>query len=156
MEITYGEPITVRTAKGVVRAKYLLIAGNAYLPQNLDSRVTSKSMPCGSQIVVTEPLAEAEALLTAARLVCYRTLWLRDQGMPHTSEAAMCKWWAPKTAFQTIHRCLLTHGHSGYTMDLPHQQRLRDVMGLQIGDGTEQVQKMISARETIGRVAVPY
>jgi cyclohexanecarboxyl-CoA dehydrogenase len=105
---------------------------------------------------VTEPLAEAETLLTAARLVCYRTLWLRDQGMPHTSEAAMCKWWAPKTAFQTIHRCLLTHGHSGYTMDLPHQQRLRDVMGLQIGDGTEQVQKMIIAREKIGRVAVPY
>ena len=105
---------------------------------------------------VTEPLAEAETLLTAARLLCYRTLWLRDQGMPHTSEAAMCKWWAPKTAFQTIHRCLLTHGHSGYTMDLPHQQRLRDVMGLQIGDGTEQIQKMIIAREKIGRVAVPY
>lgn len=105
---------------------------------------------------VTEPLAEAETLLTAARLLCYRTLWLRDQSMPHTSEAAMCKWWAPKTAFQTIHRCLLTHGHSGYTMDLPHQQRLRDVMGLQIGDGTEQIQKMIIAREKIGRVAVPY
>ncbi|MHC8367260.1 NAD(P)/FAD-dependent oxidoreductase [Pseudomonas sp. ZT5P21] len=56
--ITYGEPITVRTAKGLVRAKYLLIAGNAYLPQGLDNRVTSKSMPCGSQIVVTEPLSE--------------------------------------------------------------------------------------------------
>jgi cyclohexanecarboxyl-CoA dehydrogenase len=41
-------------------------------------------------------------------------------------------------------------------MDLPHQQRLRDVMGLQIGDGTEQIQKMIIAREKIGRVAVPY
>ncbi|KMM77858.1 NAD(P)/FAD-dependent oxidoreductase [Pseudomonas deceptionensis] len=66
VEITYGEPITVRTAKGVVRAKYLLIAGNAYLPQDLDSRVTSKSMPCGSQIVVTEPLAEnvARSLIT--------------------------------------------------------------------------------------------
>ncbi len=66
VEITYGEPITVRTAKGVVRAKYLLIAGNAYLPQNLDNRVTSKSMPCGSQIVVTEPLAEnvARSLIT--------------------------------------------------------------------------------------------
>ncbi|RON57728.1 NAD(P)/FAD-dependent oxidoreductase [Pseudomonas frederiksbergensis] len=61
VEITYGEPITVRTAKGVVRAKYLLIAGNAYLPQGLDNRVTSKSMPCGSQIVVTEPLSEQVA-----------------------------------------------------------------------------------------------
>src|SRR5579883_421460 len=35
---------------------------------------------------VTEPLAEAETLLTAARLLCYRTLWLRDRGLPHTSE----------------------------------------------------------------------
>lgn len=105
---------------------------------------------------VTEPLAEAETLLTAARLLCYRALWLRDRDAPHTSEAAMCKWWVPKIAFETIHRCLLTHGHAGYTMDLPHQQRLRDVLGLQIGDGTEQIQKMIIAREKIGRVAVPY
>jgi cyclohexanecarboxyl-CoA dehydrogenase len=105
---------------------------------------------------VTEPLAEAETLLEAARLLCYKTLWLRDNDLPHTAEAAMCKWWAPKTAFEVIHRCLLTHGHGGYSTDLPHQQRLRDVMGLQIGDGTEQIQKMIIAREKVGRVAVPY
>ncbi|MFG6203510.1 NAD(P)/FAD-dependent oxidoreductase [Pseudomonas retamae] len=61
VEIKYGEPNIVRTAKGQVRAKYLLIAGNAYLPQGLDNRVTAKSMPCGSQIVVTEPLTEQQA-----------------------------------------------------------------------------------------------
>lgn len=105
---------------------------------------------------VTEPLAEAQTLLEAARLLCYKTLWLRDNDLPHTAEAAMCKWWAPKTAFQVIHRCLLTHGQGGYSTDLPHQQRLRDVMGLQIGDGTEQIQKMIISREKVGRVAVPY
>lgn len=105
---------------------------------------------------VTEPLAEAETLLAAAKLLCYKTLWLRDSDLPHTAEAAMCKWWAPKTAFQVIHRCLLTHGHGGYSTDLPHQQRLRDVLGLQIGDGTEQIQKMIISREKVGRVAVPY
>lgn len=66
LEITYGEPNVVRTAKGVVRAKYLLIAGNAYLQQDLDPRVTRKSMPCGSQIVVTEQLSEplARSLIT--------------------------------------------------------------------------------------------
>ena len=42
---------------------------------------------------VTEPLAVAETQLTAARLLCYNTLWLRDQERPHTAEAAMCKWW---------------------------------------------------------------
>lgn len=105
---------------------------------------------------VTEPLAEAETLLTAARLLAHKTLWLRDRDLPHTAEAAMCKWWVPKLCFDVIHRCLLTHGHIGYTKDLPHQQRLRDVLGLQIGDGTEQIQKMVISREKIGRVAVPY
>ncbi|MFP5468853.1 MAG: acyl-CoA dehydrogenase family protein, partial [Alphaproteobacteria bacterium] len=105
---------------------------------------------------VTEPLAEAETLLTAAKLLCYKTLWLRDQGEQHTAEAAMCKWWAPKTAFDVIHNCIIINGHFAYSKDMPHQQRLRDVLGLQIGDGTPQIQKMIIAREKIGRVAVPY
>ena len=105
---------------------------------------------------VTEPLAEAETLLTAARLLCYKTLWLRDHNEPHTAEAAMCKWWAPKTAFDIIHNCIIINGHFAYSKEMPHQQRLRDVLGLQIGDGTPQIQKMIIAREKIGRVAVPY
>lgn len=66
INIAYGEPIMVSTAKGQVRAKYLLIAGNAYLNEDLDPRVTRKSMPCGSQIVVTEPLSAkvAKSLIT--------------------------------------------------------------------------------------------
>ena len=103
---------------------------------------------------VTFPLAEAETMLEAARLLCYKTLWLRDQGRPHTAEAAMVKWWAPKLAFDVIHQCLLAHGHSGYSKDMAHQQRLRDVLGLQIGDGTAQIQKMVIARERVGRVAL--
>lgn len=105
---------------------------------------------------VTEPLAVAETKLRAAELLCYQTLWLRDQGMKHTAEAAMCKWFAPQTAFEAAHQCILLHGHTGYDKSTPHQQRLRDIMGLQIGDGTAQIQKMIIAREKIGRVAVPY
>ncbi len=105
---------------------------------------------------VTQPLAECETFLEAATTLCYKTLWLRDQGLPHTKEAAMVKWWAPKVAFDIIHNCLLTHGHYGYTKELPLEQRMRDVLGLQIGDGTPQIQKMVIAREIVGRVALPY
>lgn len=105
---------------------------------------------------VSFPLAEGETLAAAARLLCYETLWLRDQGKPHTAKAAMCKWFAPKTAADTIHNCLLLHGHAGYSKDSPHQQRLRDVIGLEIGDGTAQISKLIIARERIGNVAVQY
>jgi cyclohexanecarboxyl-CoA dehydrogenase len=105
---------------------------------------------------VTFPLAEAETQLTMLRLLAFNTLWLRDSGRPHTSEAAMCKWYGPKVGVDIIHQCLLTHGHYGYTSELPHEQRLRDVMGLEIGDGTAQIQKLVIAREKIGRGAVQY
>ncbi len=105
---------------------------------------------------VTFPLAEAETQLTMLRLLAYNTLWLRDTGQPHTAEAAMCKWYGPKVGVDIIHQCLLTHGHYGYTMNLPHQQRMRDVMGLEIGDGTAQIQKLVIAREKVGRIAVQY
>jgi cyclohexanecarboxyl-CoA dehydrogenase len=103
---------------------------------------------------VTFPLAEAETLIAAARQLCYHTLALKDAGKPHTAEAAMCKWFAPKTAVDVIHQCLLTHGHYGWSLDLPHQQRLRDVMGLEIGDGTAQIMKLVIAREKLRGAAV--
>ena len=104
---------------------------------------------------VAFPLAEAETLLTAARLLCYQTLWLKDAGLPHTSQAAMSKWWAPKTAYDVINQCLLLHGQYGYRTELPIEQRLRDVLGLQIGDGTAQIMKLVIARQRLGRELAP-
>lgn len=105
---------------------------------------------------VTFPLVEGESHIAAVRQLCFHALALRDAGLPHTAEAAMCKWMGPKTAFDVIHQCLLTFGHYGWSKDLPHQQRLRDVMGLEIGDGTAAVMKLIIARKKIGRAAVQY
>jgi len=105
---------------------------------------------------VSFPLAEAETQLTMMRELCYHTLGLRDTGQRHTAEAAMCKWYVPKTAAEILHQCLLLHGHYGYTHDLPHHQRYNDVLGLQIGDGTAQIQKLVIAREKAGRIVLQY
>jgi cyclohexanecarboxyl-CoA dehydrogenase len=105
---------------------------------------------------VSFPIAEHATMLEAARWLCYRALWLRDQGLPHAKEAAMAKWWGPKAAVEAIHDCLLLHGHYGYTQDLPLEQRLRDVIGLEIGDGTAQVSKIVITRELFGREFLPY
>ncbi|HEY4615963.1 MAG TPA: acyl-CoA dehydrogenase family protein [Citricoccus sp.] len=101
------------------------------------------------------PLAEADTLLTAARVLCQKTLWLKDAGLPHTKEAAMCKWWAPKTAYDVINQCLLSHGQFGYLTTRPIEQRLRDVLGLQIGDGTAQIMKLIISRQNLPREVAP-
>jgi cyclohexanecarboxyl-CoA dehydrogenase len=105
---------------------------------------------------VSFPIAEAATHLEAARWLCYRALWLADHGQPYTKEAAMVKWWAPRLSVEVIHQCLLLHGHYGYTDELPFEQRLRDVIGLEIGDGTAEVMKIIVARELMGRESLPY
>jgi cyclohexanecarboxyl-CoA dehydrogenase len=103
---------------------------------------------------VSHPLAEYATQVDAARLLCLQTLWLKDRGLPHTAEAAMCKWWAPKLAYDVVHQCLLSFGHGGYDRG-PMEQRLRDILGFQIGDGTAQIMKTIIARANAGREAVP-
>jgi cyclohexanecarboxyl-CoA dehydrogenase len=105
---------------------------------------------------VSFQIAEHLTLVNAARLLGYQCLALRDQGKPHTKEAAMAKWLGPKTAADAIHSCIILHGWMGYDQDLPFEQRLRDVIGLEIGDGTPEIMKAIIARETFGREFSPY
>jgi len=103
--------------------------------------------PLSANQGVTFPLAEGVTYLDHARLGCYRVLWMRQSGIPCQHEGAMVKWWAPKTAAEVIHKCLTLRGHYGYSKALPLQQRLRDVIGWQIGDGAEEVMKLLVVRE---------
>ena len=110
--------------------------------------------PLSSFQGVTHPLAQYDTEVEGARLLCLQGLWLKDQGLPHTAEAGMAKWWGPKLAYDVIHQCLLCFGHGGYDRG-PMEQRLRDVLGFQIGDGTAQIMKTIIARVRAGRQFVP-
>jgi cyclohexanecarboxyl-CoA dehydrogenase len=110
--------------------------------------------PLGAFQGITHQLAGFDTRVEAARLLSYNALWLKDRGLPHVAEAAMAKWWPPLLAYETIHCCLLVHGHAAYSVELPFEQRLRDVLGLQIGDGTAHIMKNIIARERAGRAAV--
>lgn len=111
--------------------------------------------PIGAQQGVSFPLAEAATLIRGARWVCYEALWRRDSGLPHRMQASMAKWWAPKVAVETAHQALLTLGHAGYSEELPAGQRIRDLIGLEIGDGTAQIAKLVLARELLGRAYAP-
>lgn len=111
--------------------------------------------PIGTFQGVAFPLAEQATYLRGARHVCYEALWRKDNDVEHSTEAAMAKFWAPKLAAETIHQCLLTFGHLGYSSESPVGQRLRDVIGLEIGDGTAQVSKLVIARNLLGRAYAP-
>ena len=105
---------------------------------------------------VSFQVAEYLTLVEAARLIAYKCLWLKDQGQKHTKEAAMAKWLGPKVSAEAIHACIILHGHYGYNMDSPLEQRWRDVVGLEIGDGTPEIMKGVIAREAFGREYTSY
>lgn len=100
--------------------------------------------------------AEQQTMVDAARLKAYESLWRAKKGKSHTKDAAMVKWLGPKVGVETVKKCLVLHGHYGYSDDFGIGKRLRDVVGQQIADGTPHVQKVIVARETFGREYLPY
>jgi cyclohexanecarboxyl-CoA dehydrogenase len=110
----------------------------------------------GQQIIefqgVSFPLAEHATYLEAARLLCYRALWARQAGQPHTALAAMSKWWPPRVALQAIQSAMQIHGNLGYSTELPLQQRYRDVMAYLVADGTSEIQKRIIAKDLLRKV----
>ncbi|WAT01708.1 NAD(P)/FAD-dependent oxidoreductase [Rouxiella chamberiensis] len=69
-QIDHGNPARVHTSKGQVRARYVILAGNAYLGHKLMPRLSRLSMPCGSQIVATAPLEEQAARELIANNYC--------------------------------------------------------------------------------------
>ncbi|MFP2769635.1 NAD(P)/FAD-dependent oxidoreductase [Oceanisphaera sp. KMM 10153] len=60
VDIQHGDPATVVTKKGRVEANFVVMAGNAYLG-DLVPKLAAKAMPCGTQVITTEPLSEEQA-----------------------------------------------------------------------------------------------
>lgn len=140
----------------------LALTGIATAQASIDETVeyvssrTTFGSPLAANEGVSFPLAEHATHLEAARLLCYSALWHRTVERPHTALAAMTKWYGPLHAGQAIRDCLLLHGNFGYSSEFPFEQRLRDVLAVEIADGTAQIQKIIISRELFGRQFIPY
>jgi cyclohexanecarboxyl-CoA dehydrogenase len=101
-------------------------------------------------------VAEHLTMLRCARHLGYETLSLCDRGEVPTQVGAMAKWLGPKCSVEAIHAAIILHGWIGYSAELPLDQRMRDVSGLEVGDGTPHVMKAIIAREAMGREFASY
>lgn len=107
--------------------------------------------PIASFQAVAFRLADHWTQLEAARFLCYRCFELNEQGVDFAKEAAMCKWFSLRAASQAAHDALIMHGQHGYNSYLPLGQRLADIVGGEIYDGTEDIMKLIIARSLLGR-----
>jgi len=96
-------------------------------------------------------LADSATELDGARLLIKRAAWMADQGKRHTYESATAKLWAAQVAMRACDRAIQIHGGYGYTREFPVERALRDCKLCEIGEGTNEVQRMVIARHLIGR-----
>jgi alkylation response protein AidB-like acyl-CoA dehydrogenase len=92
---------------------------------------------------VSFKLADMESRIQAARLLIYRTAWLKDQGKRYTKEASIAKLFASETATWATDLALQIHGGYGYTKDYLVERLFRDSRVTEIYEGTSEIQRMI-------------
>ncbi len=100
---------------------------------------------------VQAALANMAADVEAARLLTYHAAWLTDRGQSMSREAATAKLFATEAAMRAASEAVLLHGNRGYSNEYPVERYYRDIKGLQIYEGTSYIQRMIIARELLGR-----
>jgi short-chain 2-methylacyl-CoA dehydrogenase len=92
-------------------------------------------------------LADVSAEIEAARLLTYRAAVLKDRGHPFTMVAAQAKLKTGRLAVRATEEAVQIHGGYGYIEEYPVCRFYRDAKILTIGEGTDEVQQMVIARE---------
>jgi alkylation response protein AidB-like acyl-CoA dehydrogenase len=101
--------------------------------------------------MIQATLANMAADLQAARLLVYQAAWLMDRGEPATQATSLAKLFATEAAAHAASEAVLLHGNRGYSNAYPVERYYRDVKGLQIYEGTSHIQRIIVARDLLGK-----
>jgi alkylation response protein AidB-like acyl-CoA dehydrogenase len=97
-------------------------------------------------------LADMATQVEAARLLVYQAAWLADQkDVRYTRESSMAKLFASEVAVRVANECVQIHGGYGFIKDYPAEKYYRDVKLCTIGEGTSEIQKLVIARQLLGK-----
>ncbi len=96
-------------------------------------------------------LAEMATEIEAARLLVNRAAWLREKGERFTKEAAMAKLFATEASERVCYKAIQIHGGYGYVREYEVERMYRDQRLCAIGEGTNQIQRLVIARQIVGR-----
>lgn len=99
-------------------------------------------------------LADAATRLDAARLLVYRAAVMQDRGERTTRESSVAKYYAGQAAVHACNAALQIHGGYGYTREFPVERYLRDVKLAEVGEGTNEIQKLVIARQVLKGASV--
>jgi len=91
-------------------------------------------------------LADMATEIEAGRGMVYRAAWLKDQGRPFGKESAMAKLYTGELSHRVANAALQIHGGYGFMEESPIARLYRDQKILEIGEGTNEVQRMVIAK----------
>jgi butyryl-CoA dehydrogenase len=132
-------------AVGVARAA--LDAALAYAQQR-----TTFGKPIGEHQAIQLKLADMATRVEAARLLTRNAAERKAAGLRCDVEAGMAKLFASETALEVATEAMRIHGGVGYTTDFPVERYYRDAPLMVIGEGTNEIQRLVIARGLLARV----
>ncbi len=101
--------------------------------------------------MIQSAIANMAADIEAARMLVYKAAWKKDKGEKVTRETSIAKLFATEAALRAASEAVLIHGGRGYSNEYPVERYYRDIKGLQIYEGTSHIQRIVIARDVIGK-----
>ena len=140
LEILDGGRISVAAmAVGLAQGAYDLAAAYAQEREQF-------GRPIARFQAVQFRLADMATEIEAARNLVYKAAWVKDQGRPFGREAAIAKLYSGEMSNRVVNWALQVHGGYGYMEEFAISRLYRDQKILEIGEGTNEVQRMVIAR----------
>jgi len=136
-------------ARGVGVARAAFEAAIVYAQQR-----ETFGVPIAKHQAIAFKLADMATRVEAARLLTLSAAEKLDRGERADIEAGMAKLFASEAAFENATESMRIHGGYGYTTDLPVERYYRDAPLMMIGEGTNEIQRMVIARRLLERHAI--
>jgi len=87
--------------------------------------------------------------IEAARLLCLKAAWLKDQGKPYAEAASIAKLFASDVAMKVTVEAVQIHGGYGFVKEYHVERLMRDAKITQIYEGTSEIQRMVISRSIL-------
>ena len=133
-----------------IAAQALGIASGAYelaLAYSKERKTFGK--PIAEHQAIQFKLAEMAADIEAARLLCLKAAWLKDNNQPFAEASSKAKLFASQIAMKTTIEAVQIHGGYGYVKEYHVERLMRDAKITQIYEGTSEIQKLVISRELL-------
>ncbi len=156
----FGFKFAMKTLSGGrigIAAQALGIAGGAFeLALEYSKEREAFGKPISKHQAIAFKLADMATEIEAAKLMVYRSAWLKDQGMDYNTASAMAKLFASEVAMRHTVEAVQVHGGYGFVKEYHVERLMRDAKITQIYEGTSEVQRIVISRNILqGQLYLP-